>query len=86
MNTAVNEPVSVLMVFDKLKNSVMPKKIKWRGREYLITKLGYHHKIKIGNTLMHIFSVCTDSVAFKLQLNTDNLHWILEEVYDSSAA
>lgn len=82
----INEDVSVITVYNAQRKTVIPAKIAWRGREYHIEKLGYHHKTRQGNTLLHVFSVSTPTIAFRLQLNTETLHWILEEVYDELAA
>ncbi len=82
MNTLINEKVSVITVYNEKNGSVIPRKLQWNGRDYLIEKLGYHHKIREGKTLFHIFSVATNSIAFRLKLDTDTLHWMLEEVHD----
>ena len=83
-NTLVNELVSVLFTFNAETKAIKPQKLKWRGRVYPITKIGYYHKVRIGRNLLHIFSVCNDSLAFKLCLDSDNLHWTLQEVYENS--
>jgi hypothetical protein len=57
-------------------------KIRWRGREYLITKLAYHHKVWEGRTRMHLFAVSTENLDFRISYDTENLFWILEEVTD----
>lgn len=85
MNEIINEPVSVILIYNAREQTVRPAKMLWRGREYLITKLGYHHKMKQGSSLLHIFSVATETTAFKLRMNTETLHWILEELYDTSS-
>ncbi len=85
MNEVINERVSVITIYDAFRGSVMPARLRWRGREYRINKLGYHHKVRSGRTLIHVFSVANDTTAFKLELNTDNLMWILQEVYDQSS-
>jgi hypothetical protein len=85
MSQALNEPISVITIYNSDKQTVMPYKVKWHGRDYKITKLGYHHKVRVGRTLIHIFSICTETTAFKLQLDTDTLHWIVEEIYEESA-
>lgn len=86
MNEIINERVSVVTVYDSSKGVVMPVKLKWAGREYKLEKLGYRHKVRQGRVLLHIFSVANDTLAFKLEFNTENLHWVLQEVYDESAA
>ncbi|MBL7036890.1 hypothetical protein ISR94_03605 [Candidatus Microgenomates bacterium] len=60
-----------------------PRIVLWRGREYKITKLGFHHKYKKGSTLFHIFSVVSDTLFFRLKLDSTNLSWILEGVNDA---
>jgi len=62
----------------------MPVKLNWQGRTYAIDKLGYHHKLHKGKKLIHIFSVANKNLAFRLCLDTDNLHWNLEEVSDGN--
>lgn len=86
MNSIVNEKVSVISVYNASRGTIMPKKIKWHGREYSITTLGYHHKVHYGRTLMHIFHVTDGVTAFRLRFDSETLHWILEEVYDELAA
>ncbi len=86
MNEIINEKVSVITVYDRSRGTVIPQKIKWQGRIYDIGKIGYHHKVKEGNKLFHIFSVCNETIAFKLRLDTDTLQWVLEEVSDGFAS
>lgn len=84
MNEVINEKVSVITLFDCEKRVVLPKKIRWQGRDYFILKLSYHHKIKQGTITFHIFHVTDGNMDFRLSLNTDNLHWTLEEVCDGT--
>ena len=86
MHGVINEKVSVVTVYDRVKGTVIPQKVKWQGRVYNITKVGYHHKVKQGKKLLHIFSVSTDSIAFRLSFDAENLHWLLEEVSDGFAS
>jgi hypothetical protein len=82
----IGEKVSVITVYDRTKGLNMPVKVKWQGRVYPITKLGYHHKFKAGRTLIHVFSVCNDDLAFRLEFDTDNLQWVLQEISDGIAS
>lgn len=84
MQSVINEKVSVLTFYNHLNGSISLKKINWRGRVYSLTQLGYHHKVKEGTKLCHIFSVCNQSLAFRLKLDTDNLHWTLEAISDGN--
>lgn len=84
MSERINERVSVILVSDVVQGSVRPYRVRWQGRSYTITTLGYHHTLWEGRTLCHIFSVSTATIAFKLRLNTDTLQWLLEEVYSES--
>ena len=52
----------------------------------VITKLGFHHTVRVGRVLHHIFSVATESMFFRLNLDTETLSWTLEEVSDGLAA
>lgn len=81
----INEQIDCICVYKKSPSIVVPQKIKWNGRVYKITKLGYHHKRRDGRYIYHIFSVSTDTLAFKLKLDTETLRWWLEEVSDGSS-
>jgi hypothetical protein len=70
------EPVSVDF-------NVFPRQVVWRGRNYVIAKLGLHHTYREGRVLYHIFSVVSTSGFFlRLSLNAETLRWKLEEVSD----
>lgn len=56
-----------------------PRLLTWNNKNYKITKLGLHHKYFEGKVLFHIFSVTSDSLFFRLKLNTQNLIWTLED-------
>jgi len=83
MSFTPKTPVSVSLSFDVSTGKVIPTKLMYRGSTYLVEKLGFHHYFREGRTLYHVFSVTSGKVFFKLVLNTDNLNWILEEVYDA---
>ena len=82
MQEKIREQVSVVAVYDRDKGTVMPRVIRWNGRLYQVTKLGYHHRVKQGQALQHIFSVATETLAFRLRHDTESLIWWLEEVSD----
>ena len=78
----IHELVSVVAIYNHEKGVVFPRKVRWNKRDFTIEKLGYHHKIKNGRYVHHIFSVCNSTLAFKLLFDTETLHWWLEEVSD----
>ncbi len=77
----INEKVDVITIF-KHEEGLSIYKIRWHGRDHKITQFGYHHKNKEGRFVYHYFSVCTDTLAFKLRLDTETLSWTLKEVSD----
>jgi len=82
VNEIINEKVSTVSSYNQSNGVVMPRKIKWQGRIYIINRLNYHHKIRQGRTMLHIFHVTDGNIDFRLCFNTNNLHWTLEEVCD----
>jgi hypothetical protein len=78
----VSMPVSVSFTFDSENRSVKPKAMVWNRRLYAINKVGFHHKFRRGRTLYHVFSVASKNTFFRLVLDTENLHWKLEEISD----
>ena len=82
MTTKLSEPISVSFTFDSDRKSVKPRALVWKGRLYGVKKVGLHHKFRQGRTLYHVFSVASKTLFFRLILNTENLHWKLEEISD----
>ncbi|MBI2601305.1 hypothetical protein HYW42_05135 [Candidatus Daviesbacteria bacterium] len=81
----ISVPVLVTCTFDPKVRKVYPEVVVWEGRSYPITKVGFHHMYRTGRTLFHVFSVESPSLFFRLVLNTDNLHWSLEEISDGES-
>ena len=82
MREIIQEKVSVTTVYDSGTNQVIPKHLKWQGRLHTINQIGLHHTYRTGRTLIHVFSVTDGTMFFRLELNTENLHWLLTEVSD----
>lgn len=59
-----------------------PKWVKWKNRVYKIEHIGLHHTFREGRVLYHAFSVATDTLFFRLVLDTETLNWKLEEISD----
>lgn len=78
----VSLPVSVTLLFDHRLRKVVPVSLVWEGRTYPVLKVGLHHTYRQGRTLFHVFSVASAELFFRLVLNTDTLHWQLEEIAD----
>lgn len=81
----ISAPVSVGLAFNHTTRRVCPKWVIWEGRTYSIEKVGLHHTFRAGRTLFHVFSVAAKTLFFRLVLNTDTLHWRLEEISDGTA-
>jgi hypothetical protein len=84
MREPINEEVSVVMYFSANKKLALPRLIHWQNQDYEVGKIGYHHTVKQGTTLHHIFELVdtANSLWFRLDLDTANLHWRLEAVSD----
>lgn len=82
MQEKLFEKISVVFSYNCEKNAAIPYRIRWRLRDYFIKKLGYHHKVREGRDLFHIFHATDGNLDFKLRFNTEDLSWILEEISD----
>ena len=78
----INTPVTVNLLFNHKTRTVNPTALLWEGKKYLITKIGLHHTYRNGRTLLHVFSVETPTLFFRLVIDTDSLHWRVEEISD----
>lgn len=84
MTENINEKVSIVMVYNHKTGLSMPKKIRWRNRDYLIKSLSYYHRVHQGKNIIHVFNVTDGNLDFRLSLDSENLQWTLEEIYDRS--
>lgn len=82
MQELFNEEVSVNLLFDRRTKRAVPKEVLWQGRRYTITQVGLHHTYRQGRTLIHVFSVTDGTIFFRLEFDTETLHWRLREVFD----
>ena len=82
MEKRIAEPISVSLVFDHKKRRHNIAKILWKNQIHKITKHGLHHTYKKGDTTIHIFSVASDELNFRLLLNGSSLIWTLDRIYD----
>lgn len=87
MREKVNEEVSVVMYYSARSRRPVVHAINWQNKEHLAGELGYHHTIRKGQTLHHIFELVDreETIWFRLNLDTSNLHWTLEAIHDGLA-
>lgn len=81
----IDAPISVDLYFDHKQRIVTPRSLVWEAREYKIIKIGFHHTVRAGRTLFHVFSVECPTLFFRLVLDTDTLHWRVEEISDGES-
>lgn len=74
----LGESISVISLYDGKAGSTTLVKIIWRGREYLIEKIGLHHLFWKGRILVHVFSVVSGENYLKLRFETDSLRWFID--------
>ena len=81
MRESLDEPVSVVFYYDARRRHIQPYMLSWNNQDYKLGKVDFWHKTRHGNTLIHHFSVAdTDGrVYFKLALDSELLHWTIEE-------
>jgi hypothetical protein len=85
MIETINEKVSVISIYDAQKHTSLPYLVKWQGKKYRIVKIGYHHRQRQGRIMKHIYSVSSTTLFFRLNFDSENLSWTLEQVSDGLA-
>lgn len=87
MREKINEEVSVVMYYSAKQRQAAPRVIRWQNSDYSVGKIGYHHTVKDGRTMHHIFELVDkdNQLWFRLNLDTSNLHWQLEAISDGLA-
>ncbi len=88
MKEKINQEVSVVSVFSAKQRVAAPYLLSWRSTDYQVGSIDYHHTIRRGETLHHIYEVVDKDnlLHFRLNFDTSNLHWTLEAIHDGLAA
>lgn len=76
----INESVSVALWTNHITKKIIPYNIYWQGRRYQMTTVGFHHTVREGRVLIHVFSVSDGTTFFKLRFDTETLGWKLLEI------
>ncbi len=81
MRESLDEPVSVVWYYNAKLRHMQPHIVSWNGQDYRLGKIDFWHKTKVGDTVIHHFSIAdlAGQVYFKLAFDTSNLQWTLEE-------
>ena len=82
MYETINEKIDVIAIFGTGFHDARPFKLKWGGKEHIITKIGYKHKVREGRKVIHVFSVTDGVQFFELRFDASDLQWILGRVWD----
>lgn len=88
MREKINEEVSVVMYYSARRRVALPRLVSWQNRDYMVDKIGYLHPVWDGKTLHHIYELTVKEATLwmRLNLDTSNLHWLLEAVSDGEAS
>ena len=85
MYELINEPIDVIAVFGKGYQDIKPYKFRWADKDYLISKIGYKHKVKEGNKIIHVFSLTDGMNFFELRFDANEVAWMLGRTWDGEA-
>ena len=80
MAEIIDESVSVNLLSNHIKGTAAPSSLYWRGRRYTLSQMGFHHTMRDGRTLIHVYSMTDGTTFFKLQFDTETLSWKLLEI------
>lgn len=83
--TVVNELVSVHLLIDQERRSVLPARVKWRGRTYSLVELGMHHSERRGTRKVHIFTFNVGTLDMRIEIDGESFAATLIAVSDGLA-
>lgn len=75
----INESIDVAGVY--LKSTFIPKKFRWKSREFVITQITMRSDTKDGGIKKRLYSVMVGRELYRLTFNRDMETWQLEEVW-----
>lgn len=84
MLESIDEKISVVMIFSQKNNKAYPYKMLWRQSEIIFSEITYHHLVREGRVVSHIFHATDNTNDYKLILDTQTLNWKLIEVSDGN--
>lgn len=79
MYQTIHEQVEVAGVFSHSK--FVPRKFRWRSREYLVEAITYTGEFKDGGVRSRQYSVLAKGTLHRLLYNRETEAWYLEEVW-----
>lgn len=85
MYEIVNQPIDMIAIFGKEFNDIKPFKFKWNNKDFIVTKIGYKHKVREGRKIVHVFSVTDGTNFFELRFDADDVAWKLGRTWDGEA-
>lgn len=79
MYQTIEEPIEVAGVYTK--STFIPKKFRWKQREYLIKEITLKSDTKDGGVRKRLYSVLVGKELYRLTFNREDETWMLEEVW-----
>lgn len=76
----INERVDVAAIFKKrgdIDGLCLPRKMRWRGREIVLTELALRHPTVSGKRMIHVFHASDGVNGYRLEFDAEALTWTL---------
>lgn len=76
----INERVSVIPSFNgeaSDRDKCIPRRMKWRGREFEFTTFGLRHPTSKGQHMIHVFDMADEANSYRLEFDAKTLVWTL---------
>ena len=78
----VHEQVSVIASYDAVTGLTNPRRMRWHGQVYDITRVSSRYTQRSGRRLYHFFDGYAGRLQLTLKHDSESLGWTLEEMDD----
>ena len=78
----INEPVEIIAAHKRAGVKLIPRLMEWNHRLYKFTQVGFRHPTTKGQRTIHVLSVSDESATYRLEFDSYNLIWTLQEISD----
>jgi hypothetical protein len=78
----VHEQVSVIASYDASTGLATPRRMRWHGQVYVITRVSSRYTQRSGRRLNHFFDGYAGRLQLTLKHDSESLGWTLEEIED----
>ncbi|GDX61961.1 hypothetical protein LBMAG33_2710 [Candidatus Levyibacteriota bacterium] len=78
----INEPISVIFIYNSKKRYAKPYKINWKEKDYIVEEVCIHYFQEKKGIFHHIYVIKSGNTIMEIIMNSRTLFWEIERIGD----